>query len=62
MSMPVPPSLWQRIVAFTLSGAHGKIELDVRAGQIVGMRLIESVKPDEDDGLPLPRKLPVDVT
>lgn len=44
---PVPPSLWKKLCEFTQPGRHGKIELDVKDGKVVGMRLLESVRPTE---------------
>lgn len=44
----IPPSLWKRLFEFLSPGRHGKIELDVRDGRVVGMRLLESVRPDEN--------------
>lgn len=47
--MPIPPSMWKRLTAFVKPEMHGKVELDVRDGKVVGMRLIESVKPTEEE-------------
>lgn len=47
--LPIPPSLWKKLCEFAVPGRHGRIELDVRDGRVVGMRLIESVKPTKDD-------------
>ena len=48
IEMPIPPSLWKKLCEFVQPGRHGRVELDVRDGKVVGMRLLESVKPDEE--------------
>lgn len=43
-AVPIPASLWQRIVAFLVPGRYGRIELDVVDGRVVGYRFMESGK------------------
>lgn len=49
--LPIPPSVWERIRRFLESGGHGRVELDVRAGQVVGCRIIESIRVSDDEGV-----------
>lgn len=43
-SLPLPPSLWERLIAFLVKGRHGRVELDVADGNIVNVRFIETVR------------------
>lgn len=47
--MPIPPDLWRRLCEFVTPGRHGRVELDVKDGRVVGMRLLESVRAGKDD-------------
>lgn len=47
--VPVPQSLWLRIVAFLVPGNYGRVELDVKDGRIVSCRIIETIKVSGDD-------------
>lgn len=53
--VPVPQSLWLRIVAFLVPGNYGRVELDVKNGRVVACRIVETIKVvgDEDDLVPL---------
>lgn len=44
--LPIPPSLWDRILAFLVPGRYGRIELDVVNGKVVSWRFVESGKAD----------------
>lgn len=47
--VPLPQSLWLRIVAFLVPGNYGRVELDVSNGRVVSCRIIETIKVRDDD-------------
>ena len=47
--LPIPPSLWVRIVEFLEAGRYGRIQLNVQRGRVVSVEFLETVKPSEDD-------------
>ena len=47
--LPIPASLWARLAEFIVPGRFGRIEIDVIDGKVVAMRLVESVKPTQED-------------
>lgn len=49
--LPLPQSLWLRIVAFLVPGNFGRVELDVANGKIVSCRIIETIKVVGDDDI-----------
>lgn len=40
--LPIPPSLWQRILDFMLAGRTGRIEIDVKEGRVQRVTIAES--------------------
>ncbi len=57
--LPIPRSIYLRIVAFLVRGRFGRIELDVVDGRIVQMRVVEMFRPTDQDP---PISLQVDET
>jgi hypothetical protein len=47
--LPIPPSYWERLTEFLVTGRYGRVEFDVIDGKVVHMRLVESVKPTKED-------------
>lgn len=47
--VPLPQSLWLRIVAFLIPGNDGRIEFDVSNGRVVSCRIVETNKVREDE-------------
>jgi hypothetical protein len=52
--LPVPQSVWLRIVAFLVPGRYGRIELDVSDGRVIACRFVESFRVRGDEALPEP--------
>lgn len=40
--LPIPQSIWQRILDFLLAGKSGRIELDVKDGHVQRITIAES--------------------
>ena len=47
--LPIPASLWARIVEFLEAGRYGRIQLNVQRGKVVSVEFLETVKPNESD-------------
>lgn len=44
---PIPPALWQRIVAFLRDEATGQVVLDVHRGRVTAVALNQKIRDDE---------------
>ncbi len=51
MSLPVPPSVWDAIAEFVKSGKWGRVEIDVRAGEVIACRVTESIRVNGDNAM-----------
>lgn len=46
--LPVPQSLWVRLVGFLVAGNYGRIEMDVIDGRVVACRITQTIRVHED--------------
>lgn len=45
--LPLPDNLQRRMLGFILSRCHGRIEIDFRDGQVIQFRIVETLRPDD---------------
>lgn len=46
--LPIPDNVYRKMLGFLLARHHGRIELDIRDGKIIQCRILETIRPDDE--------------